>query len=77
MNIYLRLEGGAAADEGTLSSGSLERFLPVVLGIPRLAAAMLGRSGELWQSEFRTERERVTLLCTGPGYGCTYLIEHI
>ena len=49
MNIdrYLRLEGGATDEEGISSSGSLERFRRFVFAMPRLAAAMLARSGEL------------------------------
>ena len=43
----LRLEGGAAEDEGRSSSGSLERFRRVGATTPRLAAAILGRRGEL------------------------------
>ena len=46
-NCDLRLDGGATDEEGISSSGSLERFRLVALGIPRLAAAMLDRSGEL------------------------------
>ena len=43
---YARLDGGAAADDGKSSSGSLERLR--LAGVaPRLAADMLGRSGEL------------------------------
>ena len=43
----LRLDGGAAEDEGISSSSSLERFRRVGLTMPRLAAAILGRRGEL------------------------------
>ncbi len=42
----LRLDGGAAAEEG-MSSASLARFRPPGVARPRLAADMLGRSGEL------------------------------
>lgn len=44
---YSRLEGGAADEEGTSSSGSRDRLRPVRPDIPRFAADMLGRSGEL------------------------------
>ena len=43
----LRLDGGAADEDGISSSGSLERLRRVGLEIPRLAADMLGRRGEL------------------------------
>ena len=44
----LRLEGGAAEEEGRLSSSaSLPLFRPPGVWRPRLAADMLGRSGEL------------------------------
>ena len=49
ISVYLRLEGGAADDEGTSSSVSRPRFRPLAIGRPRLAADMLGRSGELEQ----------------------------
>ncbi len=46
---HLQLEGGTAADdEGTSSSGSLDRLRPFRADSPRLAADMLGLSGELW-----------------------------
>ena len=44
---YSRLEGGAADEEGTSSSGSLERFLRLDIVGPRLAAAIDGLKGEL------------------------------
>ena len=44
----LRLEGGTADDDSSSSSGSLERFRPLRPLAPRLAADILGRSGELW-----------------------------
>lgn len=44
---HSRLEGGAAEDEGTSSSGSLERLRLVGPAPPRFAADKLGRSGEL------------------------------
>lgn len=43
----LRLEGGAADEDGISSSGSLDRLRPVRPTVPRFAADMLGRSGEL------------------------------
>ena len=43
---YLRLEGGAAADDGRSSSGSRDRFRRGGL-FPRFAADMVARSGEL------------------------------
>lgn len=43
----LRLEGGAAPEEGISSSASLPRFRPPAAGRPRFAEDMLGRSGEL------------------------------
>lgn len=43
----LQLEGGAAEDDGTSSSGSLERFRLLEPAPPRFAAEKLGRSGEL------------------------------
>ena len=42
----LRLDGGAADEDGRSSSGSLERLRPLRAG-PLLAADILGRSGEL------------------------------
>lgn len=47
---YIRLEGGAAEDEGISSSASLPLFRPLGAGRPRLAADMLGRNGELERS---------------------------
>ena len=44
---YLRLEGGAAEDEGMSSSGSLDRLRPLRPTGPLFAADMWGRSGEL------------------------------
>ena len=51
--LHLRLEGGAIDDEGIspLSSGSRERFRRVGLLVPRLAAAILDRSGELFHCQ--------------------------
>ena len=43
----LRLEGGAADEDGRSSSGSLERLRPLRADGPRFAADMLGLSGEL------------------------------
>ena len=43
----LRLDGGAAEEDGTSSSGSLERLRRAGLIFPRLAAAMFDRKGEL------------------------------
>ena len=43
----IRLDGGAPGEEGASSSASLPRLRPPVAGRPRLAADMLGRSGEL------------------------------
>ena len=45
--VDLRLDGGATEDEGRSSSASRDRFRRVRLALPRLAAAMFGRSGEL------------------------------
>ena len=44
---YLRLEGGAAEDEGISSSGSLDLLRPLRAAGPLFAADMVGRSGEL------------------------------
>lgn len=44
---YPRLDGGAADEEGTLSSGSLDLLRRPGAAAPRFAADMLGRSGEL------------------------------
>jgi hypothetical protein len=44
---HSRLEGGAADEDGMSSSGSLDRFRPVRPMVPRFAADILGRSGEL------------------------------
>ena len=52
MLCHLRLDGGAAEDEGISSSGSLERLRPVEPITPRFAADILGRSGELWRVSF-------------------------
>ena len=43
----LRLDGGFTDDEGTSSSASRARLRRVGLLVPRLAAAMFGRKGEL------------------------------
>jgi hypothetical protein len=43
---YSRLEGGAAADDGISSSSSRPRLLRAG-ALPLLAAAILGRKGEL------------------------------
>ena len=46
--LYLRLEGGAADEDGTSSSsGSLDRLRPLRAAAPLFAADMLVRSGEL------------------------------
>ena len=44
---HSRLEGGAAEEDGTSSSGSLDRLRPLRAATPLFAADMLGRSGEL------------------------------
>lgn len=43
----LQLDGGAIDEDGTLSSASRDRFRPRDAIVPRFAADMLGRSGEL------------------------------
>lgn len=55
----LRLEGGAADDEGPSSSASLPRFLPPPSLLPRFAADMLDRSGELVCRQIRLVRQKV------------------
>lgn len=47
MTFYLRLEGGAADEDGMSSSGSLDRLRPLRATAPLFAADILGRSGEL------------------------------
>lgn len=44
---YLRLDGGAAEDDGTLSSASRDRLRLRAGARPRFAADMLGCNGEL------------------------------
>ena len=46
---HLRLEGGAADDDGISSSSSLDRLRPLPPPGPLLAADILGRSGELME----------------------------
>lgn len=44
---HLRLDGGARDEDGRSSSSSLERLRLVVSIVPRLAADIFERSGEL------------------------------
>jgi len=69
---YLRLEGGTADEDGMSSSGSLDRLRPVRPTVPRFAADMLGRSGELKCVSPQSYNERFGLLKTKqlPHLGC-------
>ena len=51
--LYLRLDGGGAADDGISSSGSRDRLRRLRLLIPRFAEDILERKGELKERQLR------------------------